>query len=147
VYRLSESDVFEDHEKPPKPDILDKINKELFDLEQKEEQLKQKLSKVKEQATMDGRRAADEHISNLDTVFKPLGYNPNDSKPLFHPIDFVVFNGMNDINNPSIKNIVLLDSVHNKGVVQESIRSCIENEQYQFLTIKIKSDGETVIEE
>jgi predicted Holliday junction resolvase-like endonuclease len=142
VYRLSDSDCWEyDEDIDTANDILEKIQVELKNLEAKESKLREKLSETKSKATIDGRLAADEHIGRIDTLFKPLGLNPNDAKVHFHPVDFVVFNGMNDPVEPKIKNIVLLDSKQNVGKLQDSIRKCIEEEQYEFLTIKIKEDG------
>jgi predicted Holliday junction resolvase-like endonuclease len=143
-FRLSETKVWDDIK--PALDFLDKLDDELRSLEQREKALKIQLQKTKEKATLDGRRDADEYISQFDTLFKPLSLSPNDSKVHFSPIDFVVFNGMNDLVDPKIKNIVLLDSKKNDGKVQQSIRYCVEHEQYDFLTIKIQSDG-SVIEE
>ncbi len=143
-FRQSDTVVYED-ERPPL-DWFEKLNRELIDLERKELQMKTKLSKVKQDATNHGRKAANDHIAEFDTLFAPLGYDPNDVKVHFNPVDFIVFNGMNNIENPVTKNIVLLDSKENAGTIQESIRKCIEDEKYKFITIKINSDG-TIIEE
>jgi predicted Holliday junction resolvase-like endonuclease len=143
-FRQSDTVTYDDVR--PTLDFLDKLNREITKLEIREDIMRTKLIKVKQDATLAGRIAADEHIAEYDTIFKPLGYSPNDVKVQFHPIDFVVFNGMNDPTNPTIKNIVLLDSKKENDPIQESIRQCVENEKYKFITIKIKSDG-TVIEE
>ena len=144
IYRLSDSVIYQDSR--PKLDWLEKLNREIATLEERENAIKVKIAKSKADATTQGRFDANAHIAPFDTVFGPLGYDPNDAKVHFHPVDFIVFNGMNSVENPVIKNIVLLDSKNNTGPIQESIRSCIENEQYKFVTIKINNDG-TVIEE
>lgn len=86
---------------------------------------------------------ADQFIEPFDTVFKPLGLNPNDCKNICSPIDFIVFNGMHEYN---IKNLVFLDHKKNKGPVQESIREIIEDERYTFKTLRTDENGK-VIEE
>lgn len=143
-FRQSDTVVYEDV-RPPL-DWLEKLNREIATLEERENAIKVKIAKSKADATTQGRIDANAHIASFDTLFSPLGYDPNDAKVHFHPVDFIVFNGMNSVENPVIKNIVLLDSKVNSGTIQESIRSCIENEQYKFVTIKINNDG-TVIEE
>ena len=143
-FRQTDSIIYEGER--PTLDWFEKMNRELNILEAKELAIKDKIAKAKQEATLQGRVDANIHIAGFDTLFAPLGYDPNDAKVHFHPVDFIIFNGMNDIDNPVIKNIVLLDSRDNSGPIQESIRYCIENEKYKFVTIKINSDG-TVIEE
>lgn len=143
TYRLSDSVLFED--KRPNLDWFDKIDREIAKVEAQEKLIRDKIAKAKLEATTEGRIQADAHIEQFDTLFKPLGLSPNDAKVHFHPVDYIVFNGMNSIQ-PKIKNIVLLDRKENKGELQDSIRDCIHDERYGFLTIKIKNDG-TVIEE
>lgn len=144
VYRLTDSVLFQD--KRPNSNWLEKMERELKKIEEQEKVLRNKINQKKQQATLQGRIDADLHIEQFDTLFKPLNLNPNDAKVHFHPVDYIVFNGMNDNFEPKIKNIVLLDRKENKGPLQESIRECIHDERYDFLTIKIKNDGE-VIEE
>lgn len=143
TYRLSDSVLFED--KRPNLDWFDKIDREIAKVELQEKLMRDKIAKAKLEATIEGRVQADAHIEQFDTLFKPLGLSPNDAKVHFHPVDYIVFNGMNSIV-PKIKNIVLLDRKENRGELQDSIRECIHDERYGFLTIKIKNDG-TVIEE
>lgn len=144
IYRLSDSVIYQDLR--PKLDWLEKLEADLKKLEQKEREIKSKLAAAKLEATIQGRKEAAEHIANYDTLFSPLGLNPNDAKTCFDPVDYIVFNGMNDFTDPTIKNIVLLDRKDEGSNIQQSIRETIENERYNFLTIKIQADG-TVIEE
>lgn len=143
TYRLSDSVLFE--EKRPNLDWFDKIEREIAKIELAEKAMKEKIAKAKLEATIEGRIQADAHIEQFDTLFKPLGLSPNDAKVHFHPVDYIVFNGMNGLD-PKIKNIVLLDRKENSGELQDSIKKCIHDERYGFLTIKIKNNGE-VIEE
>ncbi len=46
-------------------------------------------------------------IRRVDPVFTPRKLNADDAKVIFHPIDYVFFNGMK--KGSSIKNVVLLD--------------------------------------
>jgi predicted Holliday junction resolvase-like endonuclease len=78
----------------------------------------------------------------IDTVFTPCKLNPDDAKVIFHPIDYIVFNGMNTAT--SIKNIVLLDRQareleHRK--IQKSIERVIDRENYEWQTLRVRKDG------
>lgn len=144
TYRLSDSILYRD--KRPNQTWLDKLDREIASLEEKELAIKAKIAKAKHEAILQGRLDADSYIEQFDTLFKPLGLNPNDAKVHFHPVDYIVFNGMNDNFNPKVKNIVLLDRKENDSIVQESIRECVHDEKYGFISVRIKTDGEVVEE-
>jgi len=65
---------------------------------------------------------------------------------IFHPIDYIVFNGM---KSGSIQNIILLDrktkDKSNKKI-QESIESAIDHEKYCWQTIRVCDDGKICVE-
>lgn len=146
IYRLSDSHLILDGKKPNR-DWMDKIDEEIEKLNKQEAIIKDKLKVKRDQAIIDGRLAADKAVSQFDPIFKPLNLNPNDSKVVMHPIDFIVFNGMNDnVESPVIKNIVLLDKkTNNRPEIQESVREVIENERYEFQTIKVDDNGNVVV--
>jgi predicted Holliday junction resolvase-like endonuclease len=99
----------------------------------------------KEQAREKGRKLATKMIKKVDKVFLPQKLNPDDAKVIFHPVDFVVFNGMKaGSNGDALKNIVLLDSdkkstEHKK--IQKSIVQAIDKQSYEWLTIRVDNDG------
>ena len=72
--------------------------------------------------------------------------NPDDAKVIFHPIDYVVFDGM---KKESIKNIILLDR-QEKGTdhraVQKSIERVVEQENYEWETLRVQEDGKIKVE-
>jgi len=141
IYRLSDSRIYAGNK--PQKDWLTKLDEELEKLEKQEAILLEKLKLTKTDAIQQGRVQADSLVSNIDPIFKPIGLNPNDSKTILHPIDYIVFNGMNDnTKTPVIKNIVLLDKATNDRVtIQESIRDLVENDRYDFMTVRIDDDG------
>ena len=136
VYRITDSHIFKD--KLPNKDWKEKLNQEIEKLEQQEAKLTQKISKLKNEAKIKGRNEADQHVKNFDTVFAPIGLNPNDCKNICSPVDFIVFNGMHSQN---VKNLIFLDHRRNAGKVQDSIRNIIENDLYTFKTLRIGDDG------
>jgi predicted Holliday junction resolvase-like endonuclease len=82
-------------------------------------------------------------VKKIDRIFTPRGLNPDDAKVLFHPIDYVVFNGMKD--NNMIRDIVLLDRERRDMLsrrLQRSIEKTIESGNYEWRTISIDERGE-----
>lgn len=141
IFRQSDTVTWDSDSVRPKLDWLEKINRELYNLELKEAAAKANIKKIKENATIAGRESAVEHIGTYDSIFNTIGYNPDDAKVQFNPVDYIIFNGM---NTSGLKNIVLLDHAKNGNSIQESIRYCIENELYKFITLKIDSDGQII---
>jgi predicted Holliday junction resolvase-like endonuclease len=84
-------------------------------------------------------------IKKVDKVFVPQKLNPDDAKVIFHPVDFVVFNGMKaGANGDALKSIILLDSekkTTDQKRIQKSIIQSVEKENYEWLTIRVDNDG------
>ena len=97
--------------------------------------------KLRESARKKGRVQANRVVRKVDPIFTPRKLNPDDSKVIFHPVDYVVFNGM---KKHDIKNLVILDrkikSPKNRGL-QNSIRNSVEKENYEWLTLRVKRNG------
>ena len=93
-----------------------------------------------------GRKKASQAVKKFDNVFNPRKLNPDDSTGIFHPIDYVVFNGM---KAGEIKNVVLLDSnkkTSGEKRLQKSIDKVIEKENYEWITFRVEDDGNIVQE-
>jgi len=121
---------------------MDGLDFEAGRLDKAEERINEKEEEIREKGRKEGRRIAYLAIQKVDQIFTPRMLNPDDSKVLFHPIDFVVFNGMK--NSESMENIVLLDRKtespeHRR--LQESIERVIEKRSYEWLTLRIDEDG------
>lgn len=104
-FRLSECKIFLKGEKIK--DWLDELQKKQEKIDRAEEKLEEKRREIMEEAREKGRKQALEVIKTIDRVFTPKGLNPDDAKIIFHPIDYVVFDGMK--KTKKINNIVLLD--------------------------------------
>ena len=112
-----------------------------------EEKIDEKEEEMREKAREKGRHKAKSIIKKIDWIFAPLKLNPDDSKVVFHPIDYIVFNGMKSAD--AIKNIVLLDrkaegSGHRQ--LQRSIERAVERENYEWQTLRILEDGKIKVE-
>lgn len=149
VFRLSDCKLYQ--KKKPVTDWKEKIDTEIARLEQLQEKIEEKIELAREAAREIGRRQADKHIKKLDTIFYPLKLNPNDAKVVFHPVDFIVFNGMNNNNYGGglIKNLVLLDKNDKTGEylnIQKSVEKAVAGGKYEWLTLRVQENG-TITEE
>ena len=148
IHRLSDCKIYQ----KAKPDIdwKEKIDKEIERLETLEMKLQEKIEATKEAARLVGRRAADKLIKKIDPVFHPLGLNCNDCKVIFHPVDYVVFRGMNSNDGDcSIKEILLLDKSKKTGqslTTQKSLEKVIQKRNYEWLTLRVDNGG-VIVEE
>lgn len=144
-FRLSDCNIF--LKKKPIPDWMDEIIKEKERLTGLEEKLEEKRGGLQKQAREKGRKLGQKAVRKIDPVFTPRKLNPDDAKVIFHPIDFIVFNGMKKID--SIKNIILLDR-EEKGKdhrsLQKSIERVVERENYEWQTLRVKEDGKIKVE-
>lgn len=99
------------------------------------EQLDEVRDEIKEEAQEKGRKQARELDRKIDKVFTPKKLNPDDAKIIFHPIDYVVFNGMN--STKTISDIVLFDRVRKDSdakIIQKSIQKAVDQGKYEWQT-------------
>jgi predicted Holliday junction resolvase-like endonuclease len=126
---------------------MDKLEIESERLDGVEERISEKEEALREKAREKGRREAIKIIKKVDRVFTPRRLNPDDAKVIFHPIDYIVFNGMK--NSETMKNIVLLDRESKSSqhrAVQKSIERVLSRGDYEWLTLRVQEDG-SIVEE
>jgi predicted Holliday junction resolvase-like endonuclease len=113
-HRLSDCKLFQ--KSKPESDWKEKLDKDLDRLGQMEELLEEKIELAREAARLVGRKSADKAIKQIDPIFAPLKLNCDDSKVIFHPLDFIVFHGMKNRDKPcEVTEIVLLDKATKTG--------------------------------
>lgn len=139
VFRLSDTHIYV--KKKPEPDWFQKIEIAQERIDRASEKLDERADEVAEQAKVKGRRQADNAIKKFDKVFTPKKLNADDSKVIFHPIDYIVFNGM---KSGQMKNILLIDShktTSTEKQIQRSIDKAVEKENYEWITLRIEDNG------
>lgn len=148
IFRLSDCKLFQ--KKKPEIDWKEEIDNEIRKLDLLEEKILEKIESTKEAARTVGRKNADKLVRKLDKIFLPLKLNCNDCKVIFHPIDFIVFNGMNNNHGDcTIKEILLIDKNNKSGQylqIQKSIANAIQTKNYDWLTLRVENDGKIVEE-
>lgn len=143
IFRLSECQVYV--KKKPLPDWMQKIETTQERINNAHEKLDDREYEIMEKARQEGRKQANRTIRKIDTIFHPLKLNPDDSKVIFHPVDYVVFNGM---KSGQIKNLILLDKTKDSTDkrLQGSIRKTIEKGSYEWVTLRVEDNGNIVEE-
>lgn len=148
IFRLSDCKIYQKSKSDS--DWKESLDKEITRLDNLELKLLEKIEEAKILARESGRKEADKLIKKIDTIFSPNKLNPNDAKVVFHPVDFLVFNGMNSNKGDStIKNLTFLDKDDKRGenaMLQKSIQRAVESENYEWLTLRVEENG-NIIEE
>ncbi len=145
LFRLSDSKIY--LKKKPVSDWMDGLDLKSERLDRLSEKLDEKEEELREKAREKGRKEAQRVIRRIDPVFTPRKLDPDDAKVIFHPIDYIVFNGMKKGN--SIRNIVLLDGREKEKFhrsLQRSIEKVVERKNYEWQTLRVQEDGKINIE-
>jgi predicted Holliday junction resolvase-like endonuclease len=83
----------------------------------------------------------------MDDDITCFNYNPYDIKALFHPVDFVVFNGLN--NGGRLDDITFLSRKTLKGSlnkIRSSLELAIDKEKYNWHVARVSLDGKVKLE-
>lgn len=142
IFRLSDCKVF--LRTKPKRDWKDELDRDSNNLDRVEQRLDEREDHMRETARKKGRKQASQMIKRIDTVFGPRKLNPDDAKVLFHPVDYIVFDGMKEA---SIRNLLLLDHSGMTGerrALQQSIERTVSRGNYEWITVSIDNDGKVV---
>lgn len=122
---------------------LDKYEKEIQKIGDKEEEFGEKEEGLREIAVARGRKEAEKVFNGaVSPEFKKLKLDPLDVKPLFNPVDFIVFNGMN--KKEKINDIIFLSKKSKYSALNETRRNIaqlISKEKYGWQVARIEDSG------
>jgi hypothetical protein len=85
---------------------------------------------------------AQKAVWRIDPIFTPRRLNPDDAKIIFHPIDYVVFNGMK--GGERMRSVILLDregATADQRRLQKSIEKTVERGRLAWQTLRVGDDG------
>ena len=107
-----------------------------------EDDFLQKESKIREKAVLRGRSKVLKTVrKSMDKHFAKMNYNPYDIKPILHPIDFVIYDGMNE---EKMNDVVFLSKKTRNPYIDKlhsSISDIIAKEKYDFQVARIDFEG------
>ena len=119
---------------------LDDYKLNVKNIDSQEEKFEEEKQKIKELAIERGRAQVPKLVRKaMDERIAKLEYDPYDIKAILHPIDFVVFDGM---NNDNIKNIVLLSRTNQSlQVLHQGIAQTVKDKAYDWKIVRVSDDG------
>lgn len=129
---------------------LDKYQSNVNEFQAAKGEFEQIKAQKRQDAILKGRAQVEKEMKktmrkSLHKDFQKIKYDPYDIKTISHPVEFVVFDGM---NNDELNQVILL-SRRTSDVVQKelhkSIKDTIEQKRYDWKVAKIL-DGEIEIE-
>jgi predicted Holliday junction resolvase-like endonuclease len=127
---------------------LDKYELKDQTLSEKEEEFEEQEAKLREEAREKGRKEAEKAFYKaICPALRKLKLDPFDVKPIFHPIDFIVFKGMNSIG--AVSDIMLLTREHNCpsiNPIREQIKKAVAQNNYEWQVARIEETGNISIE-
>ena len=139
---MNDCKVYQEAKAPT--DWLDKLEKDERRIDLEEEKLTEALEELKQAAREKGRNTANRMVKQVDKVFHPQKLNPDDAKVIFHPVDYVVFNGMKENKTEGLNNIILLDGEKRTTEgqkIQKSIMKALDKGNYEWITLRMENDG------
>ena len=112
-------------------------------IDKKEEKFAEEESKIRQKAVERGRKQVPKLISrSLNENFAKLNYDPYDVKAILHPIDFVVFDGM---NKGQVEDVTLISNKTTNSYMKslhKAIAEAIKTKSYDWKTLHVSHDGE-----
>lgn len=138
ISRLSQLYLFSDQK--TRKTWLDDYEDRVRALRESESEHDSKVNEIRELAIQRGRDQVSKMINDsLSGAITKLKYDPYDIKPINHPIDYIVYDGM---NNDSIDNVVFLyEKNPNLAKLHESIINVVKNKQYDWKVVRISKEG------
>ena len=127
---------------------LDNYDSRLLSLGKKEQAFEEKESEMREKSVERGRKKVPTLIRKcLCPEFKKLEYDPYDIKAIMHPVEFIVFDGLND--GVELRNVTFLSrktSDEEQNVILKSMRETLDKKNYDWKVSRITMDGKVEFE-
>jgi predicted Holliday junction resolvase-like endonuclease len=121
---------------------LDKFDADSQKIAEKEQKFEEEEQKLREEAIEKGRKIAEKAFQKaICPSLQKLKLNPYDVKPIFHPIDFIAFNGMTD--EESISDILLLarEQCAMLDPIRKQIKKAVVGYKYDWQVARINESG------
>jgi predicted Holliday junction resolvase-like endonuclease len=140
VFRLT--DLMISYRAKPKATWLDELEASEKRQQRSDDRFAENEQLIRDRAKERGRRELPRLLREAEPIFACRGYFAQDVKPLFDPVDYVIFAGMN--RSVSVTRIVLFDGPALSQVrerVQRSIRRTLDAGNYEWRTVRMGKDG------
>jgi predicted Holliday junction resolvase-like endonuclease len=129
--------------------VLDELRQHERRLERKKETLDRQLDRfdakedaLRMAAAERGRKRMKRLIRKIDPSMSRLKYDPQDIKVIAHPVDLIVFDGLNS-GDSRIKNIIFIARSKPKTYrgLRRSVARALEKGKFLWETVQVRVDG------
>lgn len=110
-------------------------------LEKQEKELREKAADYAKRKLLPAK------LKSVSPVFAKQRLNPQDVKVIFHPVDYVAFDGMN--LKDRVDRVLFFDRIHKSQLhrrTQDSLQDTIDAEKYEWVTIRTDENGGVFLE-
>lgn len=148
IFRLVEGKFIFPQKRPKRCMYLDlvSIENELTNegdrLTSAEMRFAERLEKQREPLREQGRRLAKMKLNKIDPTFSGKGIDPQDVKAIMHPVEYIIFHGLN--SEEGVDRVEFVSRSPDSKTQEEVVKSIditIRNGDVEFETIHIKDDG------
>ncbi|MDE1818482.1 MAG: hypothetical protein KGI19_07755 [Thaumarchaeota archaeon] len=116
-------------------------------LQEQENEFEEKEGEIREKAAERGRAQVPEIVrKSMDNQFAKLSYDPYDIKALLHPVEFVVFDGMNKGELDNITLLSRLSTNSNLQNLQKAVAKAVDEKLYDWKVVRVSVDGDVEFE-
>ena len=116
-------------------------------LQEQENEFAEKEGEIREKAAERGRAQVPEIVrKSMNAQFAKLRYDPYDIKPFLHPVEFVIFDGM---NKGELDNVTLLSRISTNPLLQnlqKAVSKVVDEKQYDWKVFRVSLDGDIEFE-
>ncbi len=121
---------------------LDKLDEKSLALDDKEALFEEKEAKMREAAAERGRKKVDVILRKcMAKDLACLKFNPYDIKTIMHPVDYVVFDGLNDGEMNKIVFLSKSSASPPLVTLRNQIQKSIENKAYDWKVARVDITG------
>ena len=152
IFRLVEGKFIFPQKRPMTCEYLDlialegKVSDEEDRVTSAEERFEDKLEQQRQQLTEQGRRQAKKKLMKIDPTFSAKGIDPQDVKVIFHPVEYLIFHGLNSGDGVDFVEFVSRSPVSKmQEAVATSIDRIIRDGDVEFETLHMRDDGSFAI--
>jgi predicted Holliday junction resolvase-like endonuclease len=139
IFRLNDARPFLRDKQPNS--ILDEIDRESARIDNALERLEAQEEALRAQAKAAGLKEAKRRLKRIDPVFSGTRLDPQDVKVIFDPVEYVVFDGM---NNDKLRRILLLTHPPTTTAAERILRSisdAVQKGHTSFKTLRVLETG------
>ncbi len=127
---------------------LDEHELDLVSLEKKEQLFEEEEGKIREKSIERGRKKVPLLVKQcLCPEFGKLEYDPYDIKAVMDPVDFVVFDGLNE--GEEVRSVTFLSRkgpTSYQNAVIETIKKAVDKNKYDWKVARIATNGKVDFE-